>query len=271
MEFIKLLNAVVAKNDTLLCIGLDPEFSKLPVGHDQFTFNKAIIDATADVVCAYKPNSAFYEALGSEGMVYLEKTCQYIKQSYPHIPIILDFKRGDIGNTNKAYARAAFDVLYADAVTLQVYFGQESLQAFLDYKDKGIFLMVRTSNPGGGEFQDLQIDGMPLYQHVAQAIVDKWNANGNCMFLTGATWPEELRALRTIAGNDMPFLAPGMGPQGAITSEAAHAGMNDQCEGLILSSSRQVIFAGSGTNFAEAARAEAIKVRDEINVIRREE
>jgi orotidine-5'-phosphate decarboxylase len=252
----------------LLCIGLDPDKAKLPVGHDQFTFNKAIIDATANLVCAFKPNPAFYEAHGSEGVIHLEKTCQYLKEMYPEIPLILDFKRGDIGNTNQAYASAAFDQLYADAVTLHTYLGQEAIQTFLDYKDKGIFLMVRTSNPGAGEFQDLEIMGKPLYQHIAQAIVDKWNTNKNCMFITGATYPDELRHLRKIAGPDMPFLSPGIGPQGAITDDAARAGLNAHGTGLILNSSRQVIFASSGSDFAEAARAEATKLRDSINSLR---
>lgn len=269
MEFKRKLAKAVVKNNSLLCVGLDPDHTKLPSGVGQLEFNKSIIDATADLVSAYKPNPAFYEALGSKGIDNLEKTFDYIRERYPDIPTILDFKRGDIGNSNRGYAEFAFESLGADAVTLQVYFGQESVQPFLDYVDKGIFLMVRTSNPGGGEFQDLLIDGRPLYQHVAQAIVDRWNGNGNAMFLSGATYPEEIRVLRQIAGPDMPFLSPGIGPQGAITTEAAQAGLNDQGTGLIINSSRQVIFASSGSDFAEGARREAEKIRDTINQMRR--
>lgn len=268
MDFKAKLARSIAKNNSLLCVGLDPDQNKLPLNTDQFTFNKAIIDATADLVCAFKPNPAFYEALGSKGIVNLEKTCDYIKSNYPDIPIIFDFKRGDIGNTNNAYAKFAFDVLQADAVTLQTYLGQEAIQAFLDYKDKGIFLMVRTSNPGAGEFQDLVINGNHLYQYIAQSIIEKWNKNSNCMLIVGATFPEEARYLREIAGESMPFLMPGLGAQGGEVSAAVKAGLNSEGTGLIINSSRAILFASHEQDFAAAARAQAQSVRKEINLYR---
>ena len=268
MTFLEKLDAAVGKNNSLLCVGLDPDHTRLPAGLNQFEFNKAIIDATADLVCAFKPNPAFYEALGSEGIGYLEQTCAYIKTNHPDIPIIFDFKRGDIGNTNNAYAEFAFDRLHADAVTLHTYLGQEAIQTFLDYQDKGIFLMVRTSNPGAGEFQDLKLEGTPLYQHVAQEIVDKWNANANCMFIVGATYPEEAKILRRIAGNTMPFLMPGLGAQGADAEAAVKGGLTTTGKGLVINASRDIIFASAEQDFADVARQKATELRDQINSYR---
>ncbi len=268
MTFLEKLDVAVAKNNSLLCVGLDPDHTRLPAGLNQFEFNKAIIDATADLVCAFKPNPAFYEALGSEGIAYLEKTCAYIKSNYPNVPIIFDFKRGDIGNTNNAYAEFAFDRLFADAVTLHTYLGQEAIQTFLDNKEKGIFLMVRTSNPGAGEFQDLKLEGIPLYQHVAKEIVEKWNTNKNCMFIVGATFPNEAKILRQIAGDTMPFLMPGLGAQGGNASAAIRAGLTSTGSGLVINASREIIFASNDKAFAEAAREKAKTLRDEINKYR---
>ncbi len=266
MTFLEKLDACVAKNGSLLCVGLDPDLSKLPNGQDQFSFNKAIIDATADLVCAFKPNPAFYEALGSAGIVNLEKTCQYVRQNYPDIPIILDSKRGDIGNTNKFYAQAAFQVLQTDAVTLQPYFGKESLEPFIEYKDKGLIIMCKTSNPGGGEFQDLLIEeDMKLYEYVAHRVVEEWNEYGNCLLMVGATYPSELVAVRQIAGPTMPILVPGLGAQKGDLSALLKAGLNGDGTGLIINSSRETIFASSGSDFADAARETGQLLRDEIN------
>jgi orotidine-5'-phosphate decarboxylase len=165
MDFTQKLNAAATKNSSLLCVGLDPDISRIPDSlknspTPQLDFNKLIIDATHDLVCAYKPNSAFYESKGAEGINDLKLTCEYIRQLYPDLPIILDFKRGDIGNTNQYYAQFAFEYLGVDAITVQPYVGKEALQAFLDYKNKGIFVLCKTSNPGAGELQDLKIDGI---------------------------------------------------------------------------------------------------------------
>lgn len=215
-----------------VCIGLDQA---------DFNFNKNIIDVTHDLVCSYKPNSAFYEAEGTNGLESLKKTIDYIHQNYPDIPIILDAKRGDIGNTNEAYAKSVFDDLGADAVTVHPYLGKESLAPFLERKDKGIFILVKTSNPGAGEFQDLETGGKPLYQVVAEH-VNSWNTNNNCAVVVGATYPEELKKVRGIVG-DMPILVPGIGAQGGDLENTIKNGLNSKKQGLIISSSRGIISA----------------------------
>jgi len=267
MDFKTKLSAAWTKNDSLLCVGLDPDIDKLPAGVDQFTFNKAIIDATADLVCAFKPNPAFYEALGVEGIGYLESTCSYIKQNYPAIPIILDSKRGDIGNTNKAYARAVFDVMQADAVTLHPYFGKDSLTPFLEYKDKGMIIMCKSSNSGGGELQDLPVEDMKLYEYVAHQVVDNWDEYGNCLLMVGATYPKELASIRAIAGT-MPILVPGIGAQQGNMQAMLEAGLTADGKGLIINSSREIIFASNQPDFAEAARQKTLDARETINKYR---
>lgn len=221
-----------------LCIGLDQA---------NFELNKSIIDQTHDLVCAYKPNSAFYEAV-ENGFQSLKETIQYIHQNYPDIPVILDAKRGDIGNTNESYAKAVFDDLGANAVTVHPYLGKESLQPFLDRKDKGIIVLVRTSNPGAGEFQDLDTDGKPFYQVVAEHVFE-WNENGNCAVVAGSTYPQELSIVRKIVG-DMPILIPGIGAQGGDLEATIKAGKNSKGQGMIISSSRAII---SAPNPKEAA------------------
>jgi len=273
MDFKRKLSAIWAKNNTLLCIGLDPDLAKLPasVATSQtplFDFNKAIIDATADLVCAFKPNSAFYEGRGAEGITELKQTCDYLHDKYPDIPIILDFKRGDIGNTNDHYAQFAFDYLQADAVTLQPWAGRESLKPFLNRKDKGIIILDRTSNSGSGEFQDLLLDGQKLYLRVAQNVRDDWNVNGNCQLVVGATYPQELAEIRQLVGDDMVFLVPGLGAQGGDAEATVKAGLNRAGTGLIINSSRQIIYAGTGEDFAEAARQKALETRNQINQYR---
>lgn len=207
-----------------VCIGLD---------EGDFEFDKNIIDKTHDLVCAYKPNAAFYQE------VNLQKTVTYSKSSHPDIPIILDAKRGDIGNTNQAYAKAIFDDLRADAVTVHPYLGKESLQPFLQRADKGIFVLVRTSNPGAGEFQDLQIEGKPLYQIIAEHVK---NWGNNLGVVVGATYPEELKKVREIVGN-IPILVPGIGIQGGDLKAVLQNGLNSNKQGLIISSSRSIIYA----------------------------
>lgn len=211
-----------------LCVGLD---------QGDFKANQSVIDSTFDLVCAFKPNAAFYN------QDQLQQTVNYIKSTHPDIPIILDAKRGDIVSTNKAYVKAIFDDLGVDAVTVHPYLGKESLQPFLDRTDKGIIVLVKTSNPGAGEFQDLEIEGKPLYQVVAEHVAKTWNQNGNCGVVVGATYPEELKVVRKIVG-DMPILVPGVGSQGGNDLAAVlKNGLNSQKQGLIINSSRGIIFA----------------------------
>jgi orotidine-5'-phosphate decarboxylase len=274
MNFQEKLDAVVAKNNSLLCIGPDPDFFKLPKAllrdsNPQFLFNKAIIDATHDVVCAYKPNSAFYEAQGARGIEELKMTCDYLKGNYPDIPIIYDAKRGDIGSTNAGYVTYAFDYLGADAITLHPYLGREALAPFLERKEKGCIILCRTSNPGAGEFQDLLVDGKPLYMRVAREVSTQWNANGNCLLVVGATYPKELAQLRHLLPM-MTFLVPGIGAQGGDIEKTVIGGKNDKGSGMIISTSRAVIFASNGEDFAQKAREEAVKLKDTINLYRKE-
>ena len=265
MNFSEKLASSVARSNSILGVGLDPATSKLPAGHDQFSFNKAIIEATHDLVSSFKPNAAFYEARGAEGITALKQTCDYLRQHYPEIPIIFDAKRGDIGNTNAGYTEYVFDYLGADAVTVAPYMGSESLGKFLEYGDKGIIVLCRTSNVGAGEFQDLLVDGEPLYIKVARRVTTDWNSRGNCAVVVGATYPEELAQVREVIGPDMPILVPGIGTQGGDVQASVTAGLGGHNSPLIISASRAVIFASSGDDFAAAARAEALKLRDEIN------
>lgn len=255
-----------------MCVGLDSDWEKLPEivkkeEYPQFAFNKAIIDATHDLVSAYKPNSAFYEYLGSEGVRQLKLTCDYVNETYPEIPIVLDAKRADIGSTNKGYVSYAFDYLRVDAITLHPYLGKEALQPFFDRKDKGLIILCRTSNPGAGEFQDLETVGEPLYIKVAKQVVTEWNTNRNCLMVIGATYPKELAVVRKIAG-EMTFLVPGIGAQGGDIEKTVKAGLNSKKAGMIINSSRGIIFASSGSDFAEKARKETEKLRKRINTYR---
>lgn len=247
---------MVAKNNSLLCVGLD-----------RCAFHKAIVDATHDLVCAYKPNSAFYEARGAQGIEQLKATCTYIQKTYPEVPIILDAKRGDIRSTNEEYARYAFDYINADAITLHPYLGREALQPFLDRKDKGCIILCKTSNPGAGEVQDVRVEGRPLYQMIAEKVANEWNTQGNCMLVVGASYPNELSIVRRIAG-DMTFLVPGIGMQGGDIEKTVKAGINSKGAGMIINASRSVIFASSGGDFTKKARSEADQLRDAINVFR---
>ncbi len=255
MEFNKKLKKKW-KEKKYVCIGLDPVAEKLPKslkGKDKvFQFNRAIIDATADVVCAYKPNSAFYEALGAQGIEQLKKTCDYLFKKYPDIAVILDAKRADIDSTNEGYVAFAFDYLKADAITLHPYLGKQALQPFLDRKDKGLLILCRTSNGGAGEFQDLKIKNKPLYRIVAEKVTKNWNDNGNIGFVVGATYPKELSVIRKITG-DMPILIPGIGAQGGDLK----ASLKSVKKNFLVSSSRGIIFASSGKDFAKAAQKEA--------------
>lgn len=223
-----------------VCVGLDP--SKETSADALFPFNKSIIDSTHDLVLAYKPNSAFYEAFGAQGWNALKETVSYIHEAYTDIPVILDAKRGDIGSTNEGYIKTIFEDMSFDALTVHPYMGQESLQPFLNQTDKGIIVLVRTSNPGAGEFQDLTVDGRPLYEIVAENVALKWNKNGNCAVVVGATYPQDLKKVREIVG-DMPILVPGIGAQGGDLEGILANGLDSNKQGLIISSSRAIIYA----------------------------
>lgn len=275
MDFISKLSAAWSKNDSLLCVGLDPNMDKLPEhlrGSQTpfFDFGKAVVDATADLVCAFKPNSAFYEARGAEGIVELKATCDYIRGKYPEIPVILDFKRGDIGNTNDHYVSFAFNYLKVDAVTVQPYQGREAIQPFLDCHDKGIIVLCRTSNTGAGELQDLPVNGRKLYLQVAENVSSQWNTHGNCLLVVGATAPQEMAEIRALVGDDMTFLVPGYGAQGGGAADTVKAGVNSRGTGLIINSSRAILYASGGEDFADAARKAAMAAKDEINNYRKE-
>ena len=255
MTFQEKLDAIVKRNKSLVCVGLDTDISKIK--ENQFLFNKTIIEATHDLVCSYKLNTAFYESIGHEGIKALKDSCDYLIKKYPDIPIIIDAKRADIGNTNKGYVQFVFTYLGADAVTVHPYLGEEAIRPFLDCKDKGIIILCRTSNPGAGEFQDLEAGNIPLYKIVAKNVASKWNSNKNCMLVVGATYPNELREVRKIVG-DMTLLVPGIGAQGGDLEATLKAGLNSKKQGLIINSSRGIIF-------AENPRDEAMKLRNNIN------
>jgi len=278
MNFQQKLDKIVKKNNSLVCVGLDSDLSRLPpiifrgsarqAKFPQFEFNKAIIDATYDLVCAYKPNSAFYEAQGEKGIVELKITCDYLRKKYPEIPIILDAKRADIGNTNEGYVKFSFDYLGVDAITIHPYLGREAIEPFLQRKDKGIIILCRTSNPGAGELQDLIVNKRPLYKLVAQKVAKNWNKNKNCLLVVGATYPKELKEVRKIVGNEMTFLVPGVGAQGGDLKNTLKYGLNSKKRGLIINSSRGIIFASKEKDFAQRAREEAKKLKNLINYYR---
>jgi len=254
----KLLNAS-RKNKSWLCIGLDPDPELMPEV-DVLQFNKAIIEASSDLVCAYKPNLAFYEALGTEGLAILEKTIKYIPGD---IPVIGDAKRGDIGNTARAYARALFSVLSFDAATVNPYLGFDSIEPFINYQDKGVFILCRTSNRGGTDFQNLCTNGLPLYEAVAQK-AKEWNTYDNIGLVVGATYPEELKKVRSICP-EMPLLIPGIGAQGGDLASAVGYGVDARGEKAIINVSRQILYASKEKDFAQAARNMAEEIRNQIN------
>ena len=226
------------------------------------------MEATKDLVCAYKINTAFYEAHGVEGITALHQTIACIHNIAPDIPVILDAKRADIGNTNIGYVKMAFNFLQADAITVHPYLGSEALEPFLSRIEKGIFVLCRTSNPGACEFQDLPFNGKPLYHFVARYVANKWNENGNCSLVVGATCPNKLREVRKLIGN-MPILIPGIGAQGGDIREVVAAGKDSRGCGMIINSSRDIIFASKEADFAEVARRKTEKLRNLINKYRR--
>jgi len=270
MTFIQQLQHRWSQANTLLCVGLDPERERLPAVLDDdadavFSFCRAIVDASAPYVCAFKPQIAHFAALAAEDA--LQRLIAHIHHAHPGIPVILDAKRGDIGSTALHYASEAFDRYGADAVTVNPYLGRDSVQPFLNRADKGVVVLCRTSNPGSGEFQDLLIDGQPLYQHVAQRVAREWNGNGNCLLVIGATWPDELAQVRALVG-DLPLLVPGVGAQGGDVAAVLRNGADSHGNGLVISSSRAILYASSGADYAAAAAAAALRQRDAINAQR---
>lgn len=276
MTFIDKLSAAWTSNNSLLCVGLDPDLARLPGQFSQdaagvLAFCKAIVDATADLACAFKPQIAYFAALGAEPE--LEQLCAYIRAQYPHLPIILDAKRGDIGATAHQYAREAFDRYGADAVTVNPYMGFDSIEPYFAWPDRGVIVLCRTSNAGGSDLQFLDVGGKPgskpLYQHVAQLVADKWNRHGQCALVVGATFPEEIAQVRALVG-DMPLLIPGVGAQGGDVDATVKAGKTASGAGMMINSSRAILYATplAGENFAAAARRVALETRDAINASR---
>lgn len=256
-----------------LCVGLDSDYARLPsavrAGRSRadalILFNRQIVEATCASVVAYKPNVAFYEAQGVEGLQALAATVDFIKRTVPDVAVILDGKRGDIGSTNAGYASALFDIIGADWITVHPYLGREAMTAFLDRADRGVFVLVKTSNPGAGEFQDLPVgaDERPLYQVVAQQVSTSWNYNNNCGVVVGAPYPEALRQVRAIVG-ELPILVPGVGVQGGEMGPTVRAGRGRHGGGLVINSSRDVIFASSGPDYPNAAATVAAKLNAEV-------
>lgn len=273
-----------------VCVGLDSDHGKIPkeirnwaseAPNDESVkrelaicrFNEEIVDATADVALAFKPNLAFYLRHGDAGLRALAHTTAYIQARYPKVPIILDAKEADIESTNIGYVEHAFEICGADAITLHPYLGSEALRPFLEREDKGCLILCRTSNKGAGEFQDLKVKcplaelefppEWPLYQHVAHSVAQYWNTRGNCGVVVGATYPEELAAVRRVIG-DIPILIPGIGAQGGDLERSVKAGLNRARHGIIVNSSRGIIFASNGPDFAKVARQETVKLHEAI-------
>jgi orotidine-5'-phosphate decarboxylase len=268
--FVARLYAAATRNNSLVCVGLDPELEKIPahlrsLPQAIFEFNRRIVDATAEYACCYKPQFAHYAALGAEDQ--LLATIRYIHEKHAGLPVILDSKRGDIGSTAAKYAQESFERYGADAVTVNPYLGFDSVEPYLKWKDRGVIVLCRTSNPGARDFQDLSADGKPLYRHVAERVARDWNSSGNCMLVIGATYPQELAEIRSVVG-DLPFLVPGVGAQGGDVAAAVRAGRTKDGYGMVLNSSRGITYAGSGEDFADAARTATRTLRDEINQYR---
>jgi orotidine-5'-phosphate decarboxylase len=255
-----------------LVVGLDPDPRRIPeaVAPEAapaarvVEFNRRIVERTADLVCAYKPNAAFYEALGADGFAALAETIAAIRQIAPGAAVILDAKRADIGSTNAGYVAAAFDQLGVDAITVHPYLGREALAPFLEREEKLVIVLARTSNPGAGEFQDLLADGLPLYRHVSRAVAGEWNAAGNCGLVVGATYPDELRAVREDVPATMPILIPGAGAQGGDVAAAVAANREAGSDAFLIAASRSIVYASSGDDFAGAARGAAESLDAEI-------
>ncbi len=269
-SFMNKLKSAWKNNNSLVCVGLDPDADKLPACLSEsakpiFEFNKAIVDATHDLVCCYKPQAAYYAAADADDQ--LKMTIAYIQEEYPEIPVILDVKRGDIGSTAEMYAKEAFERYNADALTVNPYMGSDNLKPFLDYAERGVIILCRTSNPSSCELQELVCDGKTIYEHVATLTRDKWNYNHNAALVIGATFPSELKKIREMCP-DIPFLVPGVGAQGGDVGKVVKNGTNAVGTGLIINSSRGIIYADKTEKFAQGARKAASELRDLINQFR---
>ncbi|NMG71498.1 orotidine-5'-phosphate decarboxylase [Parazoarcus communis] len=270
MHFMTALGAAWQQRNSLLCVGLDPDPAKFPA-HLQgrpdaiLAFCSAIVDATADLVCCFKPQIAYFAAHRAEDQ--LEALIEHIHARHPGTPVVLDAKRGDIGSTAEQYAVEAFERYKADAITVNPYMGRDSVDPYLAYPDKGVILLCRTSNPGGSDLQFLDVGGLKLYEHVARLVAQDWNASGNCGLVVGATFPAEIARVRELTG-DMPLLVPGIGAQGGDVAATLAAGRTAAGTGLMINSSRAILYAGKGEDFADAARQAAIDTRDAINAHR---
>jgi orotidine-5'-phosphate decarboxylase len=271
MTFIEMLRARWRDADTLLCVGLDPDPTRFPAhlraADDAiFEFCRAIVDATADLACAFKPQIAYFASQRAEDQ--LESLIAHLRRQHPAVPVILDAKRGDIGSTAEHYAREAFERYGAHAVTLSPYMGFDSIEPYLGYADRGAFLLCRTSNAGGADLQMLDVGGDRLYEHLARVAARDWNRNGQLGLVVGATYPNELARVRSLVSN-MPLLVPGIGVQGGDVDACVTGGQTPAGEGLVINSSRAILYAGHGEDFAAQSRAVAQRTRDEINRRRR--
>lgn len=258
--------ARAAAVQSLVCVGLDTDPAQIPASFQESTtpqadFNRWVIDQTAPYAAAFKINTAFYEARGSEGWAELEQTIAYLREHHPTILTICDAKRGDIGSTSTAYARAIFDHLGFDSVTLNPYLGRDALEPFLQRGEKGCILLARTSNPGSSEFQEMPVGGKPLWLWIAEQISRTWNGRHNCMLVMGATYPREIEQVRAVVG-DMPFLIPGVGAQGGDLAATVRAGLTPDGHGVILNASRSIIYANDPADAAASLRAEIKAIID---------
>ena len=270
MHFMTALRAAWQRRDSLLCVGLDPDPARFPAHLEGrpdaiFTFCRAIVDATADLACCFKPQIAYFAAQRAEDQ--LEALIAHIHTAHPDTPVILDAKRGDIGSTAEQYAVEAFERFKADAITVNPYMGRDSVEPYLAYRDKGVILLCRTSNPGGSDLQFLDVGGEKLYERVARLVAEEWNASGNCGLVVGATFPDEIARVRALTG-DMPLLVPGIGAQGGDIAATMAAGRTAEGAGLMINSSRAILYAGQGEDFAQDARRVARATRDAINACR---
>ena len=253
----------------MLCVGLDPDLDKFPDGVERsargvLDFCRRVVDSTAEFACAFKPQIAYFAALGAERE--LEQLCAHIRDEHPNKVLILDAKRGDIGPTAERYAREAFDRYGADAVTVNPYLGTDSLEPFLAHTGKGVIVLCRTSNPGSGDFQSLTVDGQPLYERVARLAVDDWTKRGEVALVVGATYPDELARVRAIVG-DLPLLVPGIGAQGGDVAATVTAGRDGSGYGMMINSSRAILYAASGADWVDATVRAARHTRDEIRAV----
>lgn len=268
MTFTQKLNHAWKTQDSLLMVGLDPDIKRLPTpirGERDalWQFCKGMVDATAPYVCGFKPQIAYFASLGAEDV--LQSLCDYIRTQHPNLVLMLDAKRGDIGSTAEHYAREAFERYQADAVTINPYMGMDSAQPYLDRLDKGVIVLCRTSNPGGSDLQALTIDDKPLYLHVAAMVANRWNEHGQCGLVVGATFPEELSRVRQCVGPDMPLLVPGIGAQGGNIQATCQAGCNAAGTGMMINSSRAILYASNDDQWQTKAAQVAQQTRNAIN------